>query len=556
MLADLSEVKPPRAFPRAKFATGFGCCGVTQRTHENLFFCPRRRFKKLTNRVILTAIRDEAKKLIRRHQKYASDLAANIRRRERRSGQSLTKVINQPEYWSADKGFNPYYVHAHAQGIAYAIDKALASAEYRPRPAVRYSVPKRDGNLREVSVFQVADNAVSNLTFERLIEKNARHLSAHAYAYRRDLTIHDAVLHISSDFQAKSRIFVAEFDFRKFFDSIAHDHIRRVLADQRFFVTERENRVIDAFLRAPSLAQGEYSRTTPQERARGIPQGTSISLFLANVAAYPLDRKLENLGVGFARYADDTLIWGDSYDIVCRAVNALEETAAEMGVDLNFVKSEGISILCPAELAAEFRTKPSVSFIGYNIGSKLISIRRETLKRTQEWLSYLIYSNLLQEPKKGRIVRDRVDGGIDRDYIIMLSQIRRYLYGELSESQLRKYMARQTPLMRYHGLMSFYPVVNDVPLLKELDGWLLNSVYRALRLRGRLLQKAGITQLPPPHALSKTDLIKFRYRTQKGKSMDLRFPSIARVARLIRRASRTYGASAIANARSHQYYAG
>jgi len=34
-------------------------------------------------------------------------------------------------------------------------------------------------------------------------------------------------------------------------------------------------------------------------------------------------------------------------------------------------------------------------------------------------------------------------------------------YGELSESQLRKYMARQTPLLRYHGLMSFYPVVND-----------------------------------------------------------------------------------------------
>ncbi len=464
--------------------------------------------------------------------------------------------MHVPDYWSADKGFDPYYVKSHKTGIAYAIDKALATGVYKPRPAAKYSVPKDDGSTREVSVFQVADNAVSNLTFSRLIEKNARHLSAHAYAYRRDLTVHDAVLHVCSDIQSKSRIFVAEFDFSKFFDSIAHEHIRRVLRDQRFFLTERENKVIDAFLRAPALDAHSYDHETTNERTKGIPQGTSISLFLANVAAYPLDRKLEALGVGFARYADDTLIWGESYDIVCQAVNALEETASEMGVQLNFVKSEGISILCPEKLAAEFKSKSSVSFVGYKIGPTTISIRDSTLERSKRRMSYLIYSNLLQEPKRGRVLIERLAYGIDRDYLIMLAQLRRYLYGELSESQLRKYMARQTPLMRYHGLMSFYPIVNDEMLLKELDGWLLNSVYRALRLRAKLFLKAGITILPPPHNLKKIDLLKLGYRPTPGRYVDLRFPSIARVARLIRRASRTYGASAIANPQSHLYYSG
>src|SRR5277367_4317933 len=98
----------------------------------------------------------------------------------------------------------------------------------------------------------------------------------------------------------------------------------------------------------------------------------------------------------------------------------------------------------------------------------------------------------------------------------MLAQIRRYLYGELSESQLRKYMARQTPLMRYHGLMSFYPIVNDEALLKALDGWLLNSVYRALRLRAKLFQQAGVRILPPPHNLPKPDLLKLSYRPRPG----------------------------------------
>jgi hypothetical protein len=413
------------------------------------------------NRVILSAVREEAHKLIRRHQKYLSDLAANIRRRERRSGVPTAKIMHMPAYWSADAGFCPYHVKSHAGGIAYAIDKALASGRYKPRPAAKYFVPKADGKLRGVSVFQIADNAVSNLTFSRLIDKNAKHLSAHAYAYRRDLTVHDAVLHIFSDFQAKSRIFVAEFDFSKFFDSISHDHIRRVLTDQRFFLTEREHKVIDAFLKAPSLEISEYSRESSRERDRGIPQGTSISLFLANIAAYPLDRKLEALGVGFARYADDTLIWRDNYDIVCRAVNALEETAYEMGVQLNFVKSEGISILCPEGLAAEFKAKSSVSFVGYQIGSQIISMRESTLRRSRERISYLIYSNLLQEPKRGRILIERLAFGIDRDYLIMLAQLRRYLYGELTEKQLRKYMARQTPLIRYHGLMSFYPIVDS-----------------------------------------------------------------------------------------------
>jgi hypothetical protein len=510
----------------------------------------------LANTVILSAVREEAEKLVRRHQKYLSDLAVNIRRKERRSGIAIAKTMHNPGYWSADEGFDPYHVKSHAKGIAYAIDKALDAGRYQPRPAAKYFVPKSDGGSREVSVFQIADNAVSNLTFNRLIEKNARHFSAHAYAYRRDLTVHDAVLHVYSDFQSKSRIFVAEFDFSKFFDSISHEHIRRVLADQRFFLTEREFRVIDAFLGAPSLETHEYSRNSLKQREKGIPQGTSISLFLANVAAYPLDRKLEALGVGFARYADDTLIWGESYDIVCRAVNALEEIALEMGVQINFLKSEGISLLCPEGLPAEFKSKSAVSFVGYQIGAKIISMRTSTLMRAKDWMSYLIYSNLLQEPKRGNTLIARLAHGIDRDYLIMLAQLRRYLYGELGESQLRKYMARQTPLMRYHGLMSFYPIVNDEALLKEIDGWLLNSVFRALRLRAKLFRKAGIQILPPPHGLKKGGLLKLSYRPQPGQFVDLRFPSIARVARLIRRASRTYGASAIANPQSHLYYSG
>jgi RNA-directed DNA polymerase len=506
------------------------------------------------NQVIYDAIVAEAEKLVRRHQMYASDLASRQKRVERRTGQPQTKDIKFPQYWAADDGFNPYTVRARSKQIAHAVSKALDGGNYKPRPAVEYSVPKKDGGQRAVSVFQVADNAISRLTFERLLDKNARHFSAHAYAYRKDLTIHDAVLHIAADLHHKSRVFIAEFDFRKFFDSISHEHIERVLLDRRFFITSRELQIIRAFLQAPTFPLLQYNAQGGTPREKGIPQGTSISLFLANVAAYPLDRKLEDLGVGFARYADDTLIWAENYSKICEAVGALEEIGFEMGVELNFNKSEGISILCPDSVPAEFKRKPSVSFVGYEISSETISMRLSTLSRAKNRLSYLIYSNLLQAPKKGQIVPARVAGSIDLDYVVMLYQIRRYLYGELSEGQLRRFMARQTPLIKYHGLMSFYPIIDDEPLLKELDGWLLGSVDRALRLRARLLGQAGIATLPEPHGKSKRQLLALRHKSGSGPLRDLRFPSIARIARLMRRAARTYGASTIANPQSAQYY--
>ncbi len=533
-------------------AAGSGYVGDTLSYAGEFIFLPQATH---LNNVIRDSIFDEAQKLVKRHQKYASNLASSLRRKEKRSGVLPAKDIKFPPYWKAHSGFNPYHVRAHADTIAYALDKALNSKTYKPRPAVEHEVPKKDGGLRKVSVFPVADNALSRLTFHRLMAKNARHLSANAYAYRDDLGVHDAILHISSDLHGRNRTFIAEFDFSKYFDSISHDHIWRVLRDRRFFVTERERKIIEAFLTSPLLKLGQYDIDTVESRTKGVHQGTSISLFLANVAAYPLDRQLERLGVGFARYADDTLIWADSYSAICEAATSLEDVAADMGVDINFLKSPGINLLSPIDLKTEMESKPAISFIGYAIGPKTISIGPESLTKAKKHLSYLIYSNLLQSPKKGICLHTRIQGLVDKDYVVMLYQIRRYLYGEMSEAQLRKYMARQTPQMRYHGLMSFYPVVSDEVQLKELDGWLVNCVYRALKLRWLLFSKqAAPLNRPLPYGLSKEDLLSLKTKTVSGTTRDLRFPSVARISKLIRRAANVYGASAIAHPQSHKYH--
>lgn len=505
------------------------------------------------SRTVEQAIRAEAEKLIRRHEIYATNVAREAKRRQDRSGIPQTTNIQRPAYWQVAAGFNPYYVRRHAKAIGRSIERALAAGTYQPRAAFKYDVPKPDGSMREVSVFQVADSALSNLTFRRLMAKNARHFSASAYAYREDLSLHDAILHIGSELQSRNRLYLAEFDFSKFFKSVSHQHVLKMLEDRRFFVTARERYIIQQFLRVPALGAHEYIGPHG-ERDRGFPEGTSISLFLANLAAFPLDRRLEHLGVGFARYADDTLIWSESYSEIGRAANSLEETATEMEVDLNFLKSKGITLFAPPDMPAEFTAQNSVEFLGYSISKRCLSIRASSVRRIKKHISFLIYKNLLQEPNRGHFPSHIMLGQMDEDYPVLIYQLRRYLYGDLTEAAVRRFLYRQTPNLQFKGLMSFYPIVDDEELLKELDGWMLSSTLRAIKLRGQLWANYYPGALPIPHGKTRAQLLQLKLNPNPSHLLDLRFPSFLRISKLLRRAASTYGASAIANPKSKSYY--
>jgi RNA-directed DNA polymerase len=498
------------------------------------------------------AVLQEASKLVVRHLSYATHLAETARRIHTR-GLIKPLIVRTPSYWGVDPGFHPFHVRSSAYKISFAIGKALRRHRYQPRPAVSYTVPKTDGTAREISVFQVADNAISRLVYKNLLVKNARQFSAYCYAYREDLTAHDAVGYLANEFRSQPRLFVAEFDFRKYFDSIAHSHLRTLLSDRRFYITKRERAIIDAFITAPTAPESSYP-LGGVERTRGIPQGTSLSLFLANLAGYPLDKRLERLGVGFARYADDTVIWSTSYSRICQAVDALNEASVEMGVELNLSKSEGISILSNHANVSEFRTKPTLDFLGYSLGSDSVGIRVKTISRAKERLAHIIYTNLLEGPESGVLPPGRLSGINDRDYVVMIYQMRRFLYGDLTERSLAKYLSRAVPVMHYRGFMSYYPLVDRDDQLRQLDGWLLHTVWTSLRRRRQLIVQLGLTPPPVPFSYNWKGFVHLQSQTAAGHSLDLTVPSFFRIARMFRKAIRQFGPNAVAHPQSGQYY--
>lgn len=185
----------------------------------------------------------------------------------------------------------------------------------------------------------------------------------------------------------------------KYFDTIDHEHIRRVLAE-RFLLTKVERHAIEGFLVVCPSAADAYTSVGGPERTCGIPQGTSISLFLANVAAWELDRELESHGVGFVRYADDTLIWSTDYSRICSAVDVLHQHAEAIGVTINAVKSPGIRLLVPDGAGGELETTHHVDYLGHRISLDGVAMKPAANERIRARVDQLLFHTLLHEPHR------------------------------------------------------------------------------------------------------------------------------------------------------------
>jgi RNA-directed DNA polymerase len=497
----------------------------------------------------------ECKKHIQRHFQYLEQLHDHIDRKSRREGKAAPKRIYRPLWWSVAPQFNPFKVRAakKLKTYSYALAEKIRSRKYEPQPALIRYVAKEDGTRRKLNVFQLPDSAISTLTYKSLLHKNLPRFSGYAYAYREDRTPHDAVNEIYSEWKGLDRVYVAEYDFSKFFDEISHDYLWAVLDTHEFIVSPSERHVIETFLKSTAAEIIDYPNNA-RRRDRGIPQGTSISLFLANVACWELDRRLERLGVGFARYADDTLIWSTRYEGVTSAYDAIDECASRMGVALNRDKSAGISLLSRVGVP-EMNVKEGIDYLGYSIALDRVSIAAKKVDKIKARISFLIYQNLIQPLTQKRIFNStRLTANVDMDYLTAVRQVRYYLYGGLSEDKLKQYVDGRISDLNFRCAMSYYPVVNDIGQLANLDGWLAYTFRQALKLRARLWQKNDGTELPGPSDDWIDNVADMQFIPITSTELaDARLPSFRRINRALRYAVSQKGIKAVANTRIKYY---
>ena len=485
-------------------------------------------------------IREEAEKLIERHHTYHNSLHNEHERLCKRVMGAPAKVVKVPSYWELDQKFNPFYVRRKAKSIARSISKKIRNQTYSPEDPHLKEIDKTDGGKRKLTIYQIPDAAVSRLFYTRLLAKNKHRFSSFSYAYRNDRNVHFAIQDISVDIAQDARTFIAEFDFSDFFGSIEHESLFAQFSKNGFFISAEEISVIKAFL---------------AKRPRGIPQGTSISLFLANLVCWSLDNKLEKAGLKFARYADDTVIWSPDYASICQALEIINTFSLQAGVAINSKKSDGISLLAKDGSRAEIASKPDFNFLGYAISPDRVSIKKKSVQRIKKQISYLLYRNLIQ-PLEQTPLRALVIPSNNRDRALLsaMLQVRRYLYGGLLHKEIIEYIQGRRPSILFKGAMSFYPLLNDEKQLMDLDGWLLSVIHRALQKRSKLLLSHKFNlQANFPFSVPRDKLVKsFRRKLIGGKAL-MEIPSFTLIFEALKKGLNDHGIERVMNPKSLNY---
>jgi RNA-directed DNA polymerase len=191
----------------------------------------------------------------------------------------------------------PEYLKEHWVSIRAKLDTGI----YEPSPVRRVAIAKPGGGERQLGIPTVIDRLIQQAMQQKISDLFEPRFSEHSYGYRPKRSAHEAVQK-AREYIEEGHTWVVDIDLAKFFDTVNHD---RLMARMREEVKDkRVLRLVNAYLKAGVMEEGVVIETW-----EGTPQGGPLSPLLSNIVLTELDRKLEERGHRFVRYADDCNIF-------------------------------------------------------------------------------------------------------------------------------------------------------------------------------------------------------------------------------------------------------
>ena len=240
---------------------------------------------------------------------------------------------------SAAAGVDGETVATYEQGLSEKLQDLcdrVHRGRYRPEPVRRVYIPKSDGGQRPLGIPALEDKIVQGAVAEVLSVIYEVDFVGFSYGFRPGRSPHQALRALHTALMTQYVNWVLDADIRRFFDSVNHEWLLRMLAHR--VADPRVLGLIRGWLRAGVLDGNVWSDTV-----EGTPQGAGISPLLANVFLhYVLDlwvhqwRKRHPHGRAvIVRYADD-FVMGFQYEADARKmVVALRERLAGFGLTLH-----------------------------------------------------------------------------------------------------------------------------------------------------------------------------------------------------------------------------
>jgi RNA-directed DNA polymerase len=190
---------------------------------------------------------------------------------------------------------------SHLKEHWVSIREKLEKGEYQPSPIKRQEIPKPGGGMRKLGIPTVLDRFIQQGVQQVLSPIFEETFSEHSYGFRPGRKAHDAVKATQGYIQ-EGYTWVVDIDLERFFDTVNHD---RLMARMKEIVKDKKVlRLVNKYLKAGIMVNGVVI-----EAKEGTPQGSPLSPLLSNIVLTELDRKLEERGHRFVRYADDCNIY-------------------------------------------------------------------------------------------------------------------------------------------------------------------------------------------------------------------------------------------------------
>jgi retron-type reverse transcriptase len=306
--------------------------------------------------------------------------------REAELYKAAVRVYTKPVFqWrkaltTSTDGKTLYDFAAHGLAGLDAMHNALKreTFDFRPAVALHYNF---NGKHRTLYIPPWEERIVDLLLYRVLNRRLHNWFSPNSYAYReRKYSLDTCQTRIAGILRStRAPLYIVKRDISDYFASIDHELLLNKLASLidpgDFLYRLLAQRVRFLFEERGSL----------QTATVGIPFGTSVACWLANIYLTELDREIENLpGVSYFRYADDLLLLSPSRAAAAHAAQRMEFLLAELR--LRTKASHRADLLLTNELASdmEFTVARSFRHLGllFRTGGG-VALSRDKLRKVQ-----------------------------------------------------------------------------------------------------------------------------------------------------------------------------
>ena len=321
------------------------------------------------------------------------------------------------------------------------VRNTVCGREKPPLPKKSVISKMSSSKKRVVYTYPEPLNTVLKLLTYLMIREYDGLFSGNLYSFRPGVTAKDAVRKLMRT-RGISGMYSYKADISDYFNSVPVEALLPVL--ENVLADDAE---LFGFLKSLLAEPCVMDDGKVTEERKGIMAGTPLSSFYANLYLDPLDRKMEESGVLYARYSDDIILFADS-----------EERCGELAGKVKTVlSSKGLSVNPSKERF--FLPEEGFEFLGFSVCGGRTDIAPSTVKKLKGKM----------RRKRDALLRWKERGGEDAERAAgaFIRVFNRKLFEQSGDSELT--------WSRW-----FFPVINTTDSLHEIDAYAQDCIRTIL----------------------------------------------------------------------------